>query len=83
MKVEERVIKALNSIRPYLQSDGGDVELLEIGTDKIVRLRLLGACRTCSMSHMTMKAGVEKAILKAAPELVGVEAELSIGNEGI
>ena len=81
MKIEDRVKQALSSIRPYLQSDGGDVELLEIGDDKIVRLRLLGACSTCAMSHMTMRAGVEKAILRAAPELLGVEAELAIGEE--
>jgi Fe-S cluster biogenesis protein NfuA len=70
----QKVNEALNSIRPYLQADGGNVELLEVTPDMVVRLRLLGSCESCSMSAMTMKAGIEKTIQKAIPEIVRVEA---------
>lgn len=70
IKVEE----ALEQIRPYLQADGGNVSLLEITSDKIVRLELLGACKSCSMSAMTLKAGIEESIKRIAPEIIGVEA---------
>lgn len=70
IKVEE----ALEQIRPYLQADGGNVSLLEITNDKIVKLELLGACKSCSMSAMTLKAGIEESIKRVAPEVVGVEA---------
>lgn len=65
---------AISTIRPYLNTDGGDVKILEITEDKIVRLELLGACGTCPMSTMTLKAGVEEAIKKAAPQIKSVEA---------
>lgn len=69
-KVEE----ALEQIRPYLQADGGNVTLIEITSDKIVKLELLGACKSCSMSAMTLKAGIEESIMRIAPEIKGVEA---------
>ncbi|HEY0031014.1 MAG TPA: NifU family protein [Bacteroidia bacterium] len=69
-KVEE----ALDQIRPYLQADGGNVSLVEITEDNIVRVELLGACKSCSMSMMTMKAGIEESIKRAVPEIKGVEA---------
>jgi len=69
-----KVEGALEQMRPYLQADGGDVSLIEITTDKIVKLELLGACKSCSMSIMTLKAGIEEAIKRAAPEIRGVEA---------
>lgn len=72
--LEETVNKALNQLRPFLEQDGGNMELVEITEDKVVRVRLLGACRDCSMSAMTMKAGLEEAVKKAAPEIVRVEA---------
>lgn len=68
-KIEE----ALASIRPFLQKDGGDVEFISY-EEKIVRLKLLGACSTCSISHLTMKAGVEESIKRLLPEVVSVEA---------
>lgn len=68
------VDNAISSIRPYLNTDGGDVKILEITEDKVVRLELLGACGSCPMSTMTLKAGVEEAIKKAVPEIRGVEA---------
>ena len=73
-KLTARVEEALDQIRPYLQADGGNVSLVEITDDNIVRVELQGACKTCSMSMMTMKAGVEQSILKAVPEIRAVEA---------
>ena len=67
-----RVEAALDSIREYLRADGGDVSIAGITADGIVELKLLGACGNCSMSEMTMKAGIEQAILKAVPEIKGV-----------
>ena len=69
-KVEE----ALKSIRPYLEADGGDVELLKVVGGNTVMLELKGACSTCSMSHMTMKAGIEETIKRAVPEIISVQA---------
>jgi Fe-S cluster biogenesis protein NfuA len=69
-----RVEKALDTIRPYLEADGGNVKILEITDDFIVQLELLGACGTCPMSAMTLKAGVEEAIRKSVPEITGVVA---------
>ncbi len=69
-----RVEAALEQIRPYLQADGGNVSLVEITDDHIVKLELHGACKSCSMSMMTMKAGIEESIKRIAPEVKGVEA---------
>ncbi|MBC8110995.1 MAG: NifU family protein [Verrucomicrobia bacterium] len=70
----EKVERALESIRPYLNSDGGDVKIVNISEDNTVLLELMGACGTCPMSTMTMKAGVEEAIKKFAPEVKAVLA---------
>ena len=72
--LKNTVNNALDQLRPFLEQDGGDMELVEITEDKVVRVRLLGACRDCSMSAMTMKAGLEEAIKRAAPEVIRVEA---------
>lgn len=72
--LHERVDKALDSIRPYLKTDGGNVKILEISDDLEVKLELLGACGSCPMSTMTLKAGVEEAIRKAVPEVISVTA---------
>lgn len=69
-----RVETALEQIRPYLQADGGNVSLVEITDDNIVKLELHGACKSCSMSMMTMKAGIEESIKRIAPEIMGVQA---------
>lgn len=69
-----RVEKALTSIRPYLEADGGDVKVLKIDEDFIVHLEMLGACGSCPMSAMTLKAGVEEAIKRDVPEIAGVKA---------
>lgn len=69
-----RVENALNQLRPYLEADNGDVSLIEITDDMVVRLKFLGACRSCSMSAMTLKAGIEQTILRMVPEIKSVEA---------
>lgn len=69
-----RVENALNGIRPYLEADGGNVKVLEVTDERVVRLELVGACGSCPMSAMTFKAGLEESILKAVPEVTRVEA---------
>lgn len=68
---EEKIEIALNSIRPFLQKDGGDVEFVSVD-DNIVSVRLVGACETCSMQASTLKAGIEESIMNAIPEVKGV-----------
>ena len=70
----DRIEKALDGIRPYLEADGGNVKILDVTSDMIVKLELLGACGYCPMSTMTLKAGVEESIKRAVPEIKGVEA---------
>ena len=70
----ERVQNALNNIRPFLQSDGGNIELLEITEDLVAKVKLLGNCDGCKMSASTMKAGVESTIKNFVPEITAVEA---------
>ncbi|TCC93726.1 NifU family protein [Pedobacter frigiditerrae] len=74
MSLTEQVEQALETIRPYLIADGGNVAIEEITTDNVVKLRLLGNCGSCKMSFMTMKAGIEQAIMKAVPEITSVVA---------
>jgi Fe-S cluster biogenesis protein NfuA len=69
-----RVEEALAQIRPYLEADGGNVSLVEVTSDKRVKLELHGACKSCSMSMMTMKAGIEETIRRSVPEILSVEA---------
>lgn len=66
--IHQRVEEALNTIRPYLEADGGDVAIVDI-SDNILKLELKGACKTCNMSHMTMKSGIEETIKRAVPEI--------------
>jgi Fe-S cluster biogenesis protein NfuA len=68
-----RVQVALDSIRPYLIADGGNVEIVEISTDNILKLALVGNCQSCNMSAMTFRAGIEEAIKREVPEIVAVE----------
>lgn len=74
MSLKERVEQALDTIRPYLEADGGDVRIDEITPENVVKLRLLGSCASCAMSIMTFRAGLEQAIKKAVPEIIAVEA---------
>ena len=72
--LQTRVETTLEELRPYLKADGGDLRLVEIPEDLVVRIELLGACADCSMINMTLKGGVESALKKAAPELKAIEA---------
>ena len=73
MTLVEKVDNALNSIRPYLEADGGNIKVIEVTDDMIAKVQFEGACVGCSMSAMTMKAGVEEAIKKELPEIKAVE----------
>jgi Fe-S cluster biogenesis protein NfuA len=68
------VDKALESIRPYLEADGGNVQVVEVSEEGVVKLELLGACGSCPMSAMTFKAGIEEAIKREVPQITGIEA---------
>jgi Fe-S cluster biogenesis protein NfuA len=68
-----KVIEAMEQLRPFLQSDGGDIELVEITDDVIVKVRFIGACSECSMSSMTLKAGLVDVLKSAIPQLGGVQ----------
>ena len=72
--LEEKVNQAIDKLRPYLKNDGGDMELVKITPDNIVHVKLLGACHGCSMSSMTIKAGLEETLKETAPEIVKVIA---------
>lgn len=72
---ENRVNEVLNKLRPYLEADGGDISLVEITDDLVVKVKLHGACEGCPFSYQTLKAGIEQALKKEIPEikdLVGV-----------
>ncbi|MGV3632195.1 MAG: NifU family protein [Bacteroidota bacterium] len=69
-----KVNESLDQLRPFLVADGGDMELIEITQEGVAKVRLLGACSDCSMSMMTLKAGLEEAVKKVAPEITSVEA---------
>ncbi|HVP90681.1 MAG TPA: NifU family protein [Terriglobales bacterium] len=72
--MKEKVEQALAKIRPALQGDGGDVELVDVGEDGVVRVRLTGACGGCPMSQLTLKMGIERILKKEVPEVKSVEA---------
>jgi Fe-S cluster biogenesis protein NfuA len=69
-----RIEQALDTVRPYLEADGGNVKLVELTDDYIVRLELIGSCQTCPMNAMTFRAGLEEAVRKAVPHVKRVEA---------
>lgn len=68
-----KLIEALERVRPYLQEDGGDVELVSVSPDGIVEVRFLGECATCSLAIMTLRAGIERALMLACPDLRRIE----------
>ena len=68
-EITNNVLKALEEIRPFLNSDGGDIKLISIEDNKHVKVRLEGACTNCSVNQMTLRAGVETTIKKFAPEI--------------
>lgn len=69
-----KIEKAIDGLRPYLEADGGDMTFVELTPENIVKMRLHGACQSCSMSTMTLKAGIEQAIKSAVPQVIAVEA---------
>jgi Fe-S cluster biogenesis protein NfuA len=71
---KEKVEKVIGNIRPSLQMDGGDIELVEISEDGVVKVRLTGACVGCPMAQMTLKSGVEATLKKEIPQIKSVEA---------
>lgn len=73
-EIEGKILSALDEIRPYLQTDGGDISFVNINEENEVRIKLLGACFTCSMSIQTLKLGVERTIQRAVPEVKRVIA---------
>lgn len=71
--MKEKVIEVLNEVRPGLQADGGDVELVEVTDDGIVRVKLTGACAGCPMSTLTLRVAIEKKLMERIPEVKAVE----------
>jgi Fe-S cluster biogenesis protein NfuA len=71
--ITQRIEDSLDSIRPYLEADGGNVKVVEVTKDKVVKLEFVGACGSCPMSTMTFKAGVEEAIRKAVPDILSIQ----------
>jgi Fe-S cluster biogenesis protein NfuA len=69
----QRIEDSLNNIRPYLEADGGNVRILEITKENVLKLEFVGNCGNCAMSHMTFKAGVEDAIKRSVPEIKSIE----------
>ena len=74
MTLREKVESALQKVRPSLQADGGDVHLVDVEQDGMVKVRLMGACGGCPMAQMTLKMGIEKILRKNVPEVTGVES---------
>ncbi|MDD5746904.1 MAG: NifU family protein [Candidatus Omnitrophica bacterium] len=72
--MKDKVEKVLNEIRPALQADGGNVELVDVSDDGVVKVRLQGACGCCPMSQMTLKMGIEKKLKQAIPSIKKVES---------
>lgn len=73
-ELRQKVEDVLGAIRPLLQADGGDVELVEVGDDGVVKVKLRGACGGCPMSRITLKRGIETRVKQAVPEVKSVEA---------
>ena len=76
-KIINQIENALSKIRPFLQSDGGDIDIVELSDDWIVKVKLIGACSSCDISMMTLKNGVEAAIKNAVPQ---VKAVVEVSN---
>jgi Fe-S cluster biogenesis protein NfuA len=72
--LKEQILKALDTIRPFLQADDGDVELVDVSDDGIVTVKLIGACEICPMSVMTLRAGIERSLIRQVPGIRRVEA---------
>ncbi len=68
-KLFDKINSALNQVRPYLQADGGDISLIDITDDFVVKVKLTGACHGCPFSYQTLKSGVEQALIREVPEI--------------
>ena len=73
-ELENKIKLVLNKIRPYLQTDGGDIQFVKVTSDGFVELRLTGSCSTCPMKPMTLRAGIERAIMHEIPEIKRIES---------
>lgn len=73
VEIEKKILAVLEKIRPYLHIDGGDIELVKIDEDGIVELKLLGACKTCPLRPMTLRAGIERALMREISEIKRIE----------
>ena len=73
-RMEDKIKKALESIRPFLQADNGDLQLVEVSDDGIVKVKLTGACGICPLSVITLRAGIERALLREVPGIRRVES---------
>ena len=69
----QRIENALDTIRPHLKADGGNIKIVDVTPDNVLKVKLLGSCENCPMSFMTMKAGVEQSVKMAVPEIMAVE----------
>ena len=74
MTLKEQVESALQKVRPSLQADGGDVQLVDVEENGMVKVKLMGACGGCPMAQMTLKMGIEKILKQNVPEVTGVES---------
>ena len=74
LMLKEKVEAALDKVRPSLKADGGDVQLIEVGEDGVVKVKLQGSCAGCPMSQMTLKMGIEKILKKEVPEVIRVDS---------
>jgi Fe-S cluster biogenesis protein NfuA len=74
--LKDKIERSLMSVRPYLQADGGDIELVDVNDEGVVFVRLAGACQGCPGAHMTLQMGVERILREQVPEIKGVQALL-------
>jgi len=72
--MKDEILNALESVRPFLQADNGDIELVDVTKDGIVKVRLLGECEKCPLSIMTLRAGIERTLMKQVPGVRRIEA---------
>jgi Fe-S cluster biogenesis protein NfuA len=74
MLSKENLEKSLDRLRPFLKEDEGDIEIVEVGEDGIIKVRFLGSCQGCPLSSMTLRAGIERALMKEFPAIKRIEA---------
>ena len=73
-ELTKKIERAIDTLRPFFEADQGDIRLLGVDENYVVKVQLLGACKTCTISNLTLKAGIEDAVKRIAPEIVSVEA---------